>query len=147
MPAAVELAVAAVEEAVQSAETDAGEAVDWWKLAAGVQDVAADQSVAQLEIAAAVEGNVLNLMAVIQHVDSIQYRRWGQAPAAGAVWTWADGVCAELRAGAAMGDGELVAADQHTATACQQSPPVLVHAHHQEGEGEAAEADLHMQEG
>jgi len=53
LPAAVELAVAAVEEAVQAAEADAeqvlaaaGEAVDWWKLAAAVQDVAADQSVA-----------------------------------------------------------------------------------------------------
>lgn len=42
-----------------------------------------------------------------------------------------------------MRDGELVAADQHTPTAYQQYP----HAHHQEVEQEAAEADLHMQEG
>ena len=82
-------------------------------------------------------------MAVNQHVESSQYRSWTQAPAAVAVWTWADWICAELRAVAAMSLGELVAADQHTPTAYQQSP----HAHHQAAEQEAAEADLHMQEG
>ena len=95
----------------------------------------------QPETAAAVEGDVLTLMTVVQHVDSSQYRCWTQASAA--VWTWADWICAEIRAVAAMSDGERVAADQHTPTAYRQPPPGRAHAHHQG----AAEADVHMQEG
>ena len=53
LPPAVELALELLRKPVQAAEADAEqalaaaeEAVDWWKLAAAVQDVTADQSVA-----------------------------------------------------------------------------------------------------
>ena len=121
-----------------------------------MSNVAADQSVAvpvhwtmapeeeaveQSETATAVEAGVLAMVAVFEHADSGHHICWTQAPVAVATWTWVDRVHAEARAVAAMGGGELVAADQHTATACQQSPPVLVHAQHQEAEEEAG---LHM---
>ena len=102
-----------------------------------------EEAVEQSETAAAVEAGVLALMAVVEHADSGHHICWTQAPVAVAAWTLVGRVHAELRAMAAMGNGELVAADQHTATACQQSAPVLVHAQHQE----AAEAGLHMPEG
>lgn len=102
-----------------------------------------EEAVEQSETAATVEAGVLGIFVMFEHADS-GHHIWTQAPVAVATWTWVDRVHAEARAVAAMGGGELVAADQHTAKTCQQPPPVLVYAQHQEAEEEAAEAGLHM---